>query len=121
MNEKIEELGVTSGGDIGSRRPENTERTEIKKAQKTQKQNRSKKNKIIQINHSVLCQTTREMAKVLVKAAALLLLMHDAPSQNHVHLLPRLAKHAGRITRSPGESKRRGEEEWKGGSGQKEE
>lgn len=38
MNEKTEELGVTSGGDIGSRRPENTERTEIKKAQKTQKQ-----------------------------------------------------------------------------------
>lgn len=46
--------------------------------------------------------------------------MHDAPSQNHVHLLPRLAKHAGRITRSPGESKRR-EEEGEGGSGQKEE
>lgn len=55
-----------------------------------------------------------------MKAAALPLLMLDAPSHNHVHLLPRLAKHAGRIKTSPGESKRR-EEEGRDGSGQKEE
>lgn len=35
-------------------------------------------------------------------------------SQNHVHLLPRLAKHAGRIKTLPGESKRR---EGEGGEG----
>lgn len=92
MNEKIEELGITtSGGDIGRRRPENTERTEIKKTQKTQKQNRSQKENTDK-SQNVLCQTTRE---VLEEDATLSPLMQDAPSQNHVHLLPRPAKHAG--------------------------
>lgn len=123
MNKKIEELGITtSGGDIGSRRSENTERTEIKMAQNTHKKKQKQTKKEIQINQCSLSNNKgdgRGASEGCDSAAAN---AECTLSQNHVTLLPRLAKHAGRIKTSPRESKRREEEEeGKDGSGQKEE
>lgn len=116
MNEKIEELGITtSGGDIGSSRPENTERTEITKAQKTQRQTKKERNQCSLSNYKGDGRGAREGCDSAAANAGCTL------SQNHVTLLPRLAKHAGRIKTSPRERKRREEEERKDRSGQEEE
>lgn len=108
MNKKIEELGITtSGRDIGSRRSENTERTEIKMAQNTHKKNQKQTKKEIQINQCSLSNNKgdgRGASEGCDSAAAN---AECTLSQNHVTLLPRLAKHAGRIKTSPRESKRR--------------